>query len=81
MNWEKVGGTPPIKMSEVDDNKVVIVKIFKTLDLAVDFAIWRAFAGVLAGAIYCQRAVKNSKPEIRSSLETGGTSRWCNVGG
>jgi hypothetical protein len=38
-------------MSEVDDNKVVIVKIFKTLDLAVDFAVWRAFASVLAGAI------------------------------
>jgi hypothetical protein len=38
-------------MSEVDDNKPVIVKIFKTLDLAVDFAVWRAFAGVLAGAI------------------------------
>jgi hypothetical protein len=51
MNWEKVGGTPPTKMSEVDDNKPVIVKIFKTLDLAVDFAVWRAFAGVLAGAI------------------------------
>jgi hypothetical protein len=30
-------------MSEVDDNKAVIVKIFKTLDLVVDFAIWRAF--------------------------------------
>ena len=33
MNWEKVGGTPPTEMSEVDDNKAVIVKIFKTLDL------------------------------------------------
>jgi hypothetical protein len=38
-------------MSEVDDNKEVIVKIFKTLDLVVDFAVWRAFASVLAGAI------------------------------
>ena len=45
------GGTPPYKMSEVDDNKVVKGKIFKTLDLAADFDDWRAVAGVLTGAI------------------------------
>jgi hypothetical protein len=38
-------------MSEVDDNKSVKCKIFKTLDLAVDFDDWRAVASVLTGAI------------------------------
>ena len=47
---ENHGGTP-YKMSEVDDNKVVRGKIFKTLDLAADFDDWRAVAGVLTGAI------------------------------
>ena len=46
-----MGGTPPYKMSEVDDNKVVKCKIFKTLDLAVYFDDWRVVAGVLTGAI------------------------------
>ena len=50
-NWKIMGGTPPYKMSEVDDNKVVRGKIFKTLDLAADFDDWRAVAGVLTGAI------------------------------
>ena len=49
-NW-KIMGVPPYKMSEVDDNKVVRGKIFKTLDLAADFDDWRAVAGVLTGAI------------------------------
>ena len=47
---ENHGGTP-YKMSEVDDNRAVKVKIFKTLDLAADFDDWRAVAGVLTGAI------------------------------
>jgi hypothetical protein len=38
-------------MSEVDDNKEVKGKIFKTLNLAADFDDWRAVAGVPAGAI------------------------------
>ena len=50
-NWKIMGGTPPYKMSEVDDNKVVKCKIFKTLDLAVYFDDWRVVAGVLTGAI------------------------------
>ena len=37
----------------------------------MSFAVWRALAGVLTGAIFCQRAVKSLRPEMRSSLETG----------
>jgi hypothetical protein len=39
-------------MSEVDDNRAVKGKIFKTLDLAEDFDDWRAVAGVVTGAIF-----------------------------
>ena len=41
------------------------------MDLAINFAVWRALVGVLAGAICCQGARKNLKPKTRSSLETG----------
>jgi hypothetical protein len=58
-------------MSEVDDNRAVKGKIFKTLDLAENFDDWRAVAGVLTGAICRERAVKIRSPEIRPSLETG----------
>ena len=58
-------------MSEVDDNRAVKGKIFKTLDLAADFDDWRAVAGVLTGAIGLSKSGENSKPEIRPSLETG----------
>ena len=37
----------------------------------MNFAVWRALAGVLTGAISCQRAVKSLRPEMRPSLETG----------
>jgi hypothetical protein len=40
-------------------------------DLALNFAVWRALAGVLTLAICCQIAVKSLRPEMRSSLETG----------
>ena len=40
-------------------------------DLALDFSVWRALAGVLTLAICCQIAVKSLRPEMRSSLETG----------
>jgi len=68
-------------MSQVDDNKIVRGRVFKTLDLLVSSAVWRALAGVPTRGEYCQkaskkgeyfqRAVKSLRPEARSSLETG----------
>ena len=45
--------------------------MLQRLDLALDFSVWRALAGVLIGAICCQIAGKSLRPEMRSSLETG----------
>lgn len=53
------------------DRKVVISKVFKRWDLALNFAVWRALARVPFGAICCQGARKNLKPKTRWSLETG----------
>ena len=65
------GAPPPPKMSQVDDNKLVRGKVFKRCDLALICSIWRALAGMLTGAICCQRTRKSLRPERRSSLETG----------
>ena len=51
----------------------------------MNFAVWRALAGVLTGAICCQIAVKSLRPEMRSSLDTdalldGALSRYLRTG-
>jgi hypothetical protein len=54
-------------------------KVFKRCDLAFNSAVWRALAGAVAGAIYCQRARKNFKAGNAFVSGDGRSSRWCTV--
>jgi hypothetical protein len=45
----------------------------------MDFAVWRALAGVLTGAICCQRARENFAAGNAFVSGDWRSSRWCNV--
>jgi len=61
---------PPPKMSYVVDSMADRGKVFKTFDLVLNSVNWRALARGVSGEKCCQIAVKNLRPELRSSLET-----------